>query len=146
MDSKQSDFYHKLRNDVKEWAEKKVGSENRWLEYILVAPDLFHLLTKLVMEKEVPPSKKIKLAAAITYFISPVDLLPEIFLGPVGYLDDIALVALILNELINSVDPKIVKKHWAGEQDILSLVKTIITNADSMLGAGMWQKLKRRFK
>lgn len=146
MDNKQTDFYHKLRKDVKKWAEEKVGSQNKWLEYVLVAPDLFHLLTKLVVDKEVPAGKKIKLAAAITYFISPIDLLPEMFLGPIGYLDDVALVALILNELINSVDPKVIRKHWAGEQDILSLVKTIIANADSMLGAGLWQKLKKKFK
>lgn len=67
------------------------------------------------------------------------------FLGPVGYLDDIAVAAFILNDLINEVDPQIVRKHWAGEQDVLILIKTILANADEMIGRKMWQRIMKRF-
>jgi uncharacterized membrane protein YkvA (DUF1232 family) len=33
---------------------------------------------------------------AIVYFLSPIDLLPEAFLGPIGYLDDILVMLLPL--------------------------------------------------
>ena len=145
MDTKQQDFYQKLRKDVKNWISKNLDKENKWTDYILAAPDLFHLLCKLSVDKDVPSNKKIKLVAGIAYFISPIDLLPEAFLGAVGYLDDIAVSAYILNELLNEIDPKIIRKHWAGEQDILDLVKTILANADSMIGSKLWKRIKKKF-
>ena len=145
MDEEKKDFYQKLRTDIKKWFDEKNIDDNRWAEYILLAPDLFHLLTKLAIDPDVPASKKVKIAGIIAYFISPLDFLPEMLLGPVGYLDDIALTAYILNDIINEVDPKIVQRNWAGERDILNLVKTIIANANNMIGSGLWKKLKRTF-
>jgi uncharacterized membrane protein YkvA (DUF1232 family) len=145
LHTKQQDFYQKLRKDVKNWISKNLDKENKWTDYVLAAPDIFHLLCKLSVDKDVPSNKKIKLVAGIAYFISPIDLLPEAFLGPIGYLDDIAVAAYILNELVNEIDPQIIRKHWAGEQDILDLIKTILSNADSMIGSKLWNRIKRRF-
>ncbi len=145
MNDRQSDFYQKIRKDVKHWLNDNLDKENKWADYILAAPDFFHLLCKLTADSEIPSNKKLKLLAAIAYFISPIDLLPEAFLGPVGYLDDIAVAAYILNELINEVDSQIVRKHWAGEQDVLDLIKTILVNADEMIGSKMWKRIKKRF-
>ena len=145
MEKKHLNFYKKIRKDVKRWANDNLDKENKWVDYILAAPDLFHLLCKLTTDSEIPSSKKIKLLGGIAYFISPMDLLPEMFLGPVGYLDDIAVTAFILNDLINEVDPQIVRKHWAGEQDVLDLIKTILANADEMIGSKMWHRIKKRF-
>ena len=146
MDEEKKDFYQKLRTDIKKWFDEKNIYDNRWAEYILLAPDLFHLLTKLAIDPDVPASKKVKIAGIIAYFISPLDFLPEMLLGPVGYLDDIALTAYILNDIINDVDPKIIQRNWAGDRDILSLIKTIIANANNMIGSGLWKKITRTFK
>src|SRR4030066_2508903 len=143
MDEQKKDFYQKLRADIKKWLDEKKTTDNRWAEYILLAPDFFHLLTKLTLDPDVPASKKVKLAGIIAYFISPLDFLPEMFLGPVGYLDDIALTAYILHDIINEVDPKIVQRNWAGDRDILNLTKTIIANVNNIIGSGVWKKLKR---
>lgn len=145
MNPSQQDFYKKIRNDVKTWLNKNLDRGNRWADYILAAPDLFHLLCKLSVDKDVPAKKKIKLIAGIAYFISPIDLLPEAHLGALGYLDDIAVAAYLLNELVNEVDPQIIRKHWAGEKDILDLVKTILVNADKMIGGRLWQKIRKIF-
>jgi len=146
MQQEEEDFYRKLRTKINIWIESSIGKEYKWREYILLAPDLFHLLTRLTMDKDVPESKKIKLAAVIVYFISPVDLMPEFLLGPIGFLDDIALSAYVLNDLINNTDPEIIRRNWAGEKDILALVKTILANANQFLGSGMWRKIKKLFK
>ena len=145
MNKGQLDFYKKIRKDVKHWVNDNLDKDNKWADYVLAAPDLFHLLCKLTTDSEIPTNKKMKLLGGIAYFISPIDLLPEMFLGPVGYLDDIAVAAFVLNDLINEIDPQIVRKHWAGEQDVLVLIKTILTNADKMIGSKMWQKIRKRF-
>ena len=145
MDKKQQDFYIKLRGQIKEWIAKKADKNYKWSEIILLAPDLFHLLCKLTIDSRVPVNKKVKLGAVIAYFISPLDLLPEAILGPIGYLDDIALTAYVLNDLINDIDAKIVTENWAGEKDILTMIKTILINSDKMIGSGLVKKIRKIF-
>jgi uncharacterized membrane protein YkvA (DUF1232 family) len=146
MNTREQDFYQKLRKQIKTWLDKTSKQQNRWTEFILLAPDFFHLLCKLMLDKEMPSKKKVKLAAAIAYFISPLDILPEAILGPVGYLDDVALTAYVLNDIINEVNPQIITRNWAGDRDILNLVKTILANSDKMLGSGVWRKIRTVLK
>lgn len=136
------DFYQQLRNRIKAW-EIKEGANHTWAEYILLAPDLFHLLCKLAMDKEVPSKEKAKLAAAIAYFVSPIDIIPEALVGPVGYVDDIAFAAYVLNSIIKSSNEEIVLKHWAGEKDLLIVLRDILQVADEMVGSGLWRRLKK---
>ncbi len=51
----------------------------------MFAPDLLHLLCKLTIDEDVPVKERAKLAAAIAYFISPIDLVPEAIVGIIGY-------------------------------------------------------------
>lgn len=93
-----------------------------------------------------PRKTKVKLGIALAYFISPIDLIPEGILGPLGYTDDLVITALVLNMMINETDPYLVQKHWAGEEDILILVKRIIETADQMIGGGLVNKIKALLK
>jgi uncharacterized membrane protein YkvA (DUF1232 family) len=144
MTNKEEDFYKKLRNDINSWMKKNTSLDNKWKDFILLAPDMFHLLVKLSLDSRVPISKKAKLTGAIAYFISPLDLLPELFLGPLGYLDDISIAAYVLNDVVNEIDPQIVREHWAGDSDILFHIKNILANANNMLGSGIWRKLRKK--
>jgi len=63
MNKRQSDFYQKIRKDVKRWVNDNLDRENKWVDYILVAPDLFHLLCKLTADSDIPSNKKLKLVA-----------------------------------------------------------------------------------
>ncbi|TYO95344.1 YkvA family protein [Desulfallas thermosapovorans] len=142
--SKEMDFYQNLRVKIKKWLDSKSGADNKWAEYILLAPDIFHLLYKLTLDKDVYVADKAKLAAAIAYFISPVDLIPEALLGPAGYVDDLALAAYVLNRIINNTDPEVVRRNWAGDGDVLEVIQSILRVADKMVGSGLWKKLKAR--
>jgi uncharacterized membrane protein YkvA (DUF1232 family) len=142
MNEKHQDFYVKLRKKVKRYQEKH---QSKYTDYLLLAPDLFHLLVKLSLDKRVPAGRKAKFLAVIAYFISPLDLLPEVFVGPIGYLDDIALSAYVLNEYINENDARIVRELWAGDQDILTVIKNILLTADKMIGSGLWRKIRDKF-
>jgi uncharacterized membrane protein YkvA (DUF1232 family) len=142
MNEEQQDFYKKLRKKIQAYLNKH---NSKYTEYLLLAPDLFHLLVKLSLDPRVPSEKKAKFVAVIAYFISPIDLLPEIILGPIGYLDDIALTAYVINEYINQTDPQIVRELWAGDQEILTIIKNIVTTADKLIGSGLWKKIRKRF-
>lgn len=146
MDSQQADFYQSLRGEIRDWLKSENGSSNQWAEYLMFAPDLFHLLCKLSIDPDVPIAEKVKLGAAIAYFVSPIDLIPAFVLGPVGYVDDIALAAYVLNSLIKSSGPAIVRKHWAGEGDILEVTQAILEFTNRMLGGGFLKRLEQMFK
>jgi len=142
MNEKEKRFYTKLRKNINRWLTDNTNINHKWREYILIAPDIFYLLVKLVQDPDVPQSKKIKLVTAIAYFISPIDLIPEAILGPIGYLDDIGIAAYVLNDLINTIDPQIIRRNWIGDVDILNVVKKILLNIDNMIGKGIWEKLR----
>jgi uncharacterized membrane protein YkvA (DUF1232 family) len=91
----------------------------------------------------VATSDKAKLAAAIAYFVSPVDLVPEALVGPLGYLDDIAVAAYVLHGMINHTEPEILRRHWAGDTDVLEVIKRILAAAERMLSSRVLGKLKR---
>jgi uncharacterized membrane protein YkvA (DUF1232 family) len=136
------DIYQKMRKQVRDYAKSDKAKKNKWGEYLMLAPDLFHLLCRLSADPAVNIKDKAKLGAAIAYFVSPMDLVPEMILGPVGLLDDLALSAYVLNSILNNTDPEVIQRNWAGEGDILEIVKNIIGMADEMVGSGLVKKLK----
>ncbi len=144
IDQRHQDFYLHLREKITGWLQGDNG-ENKWAPYIMLVPDMFHLLCKLVVDPKVSSKDKTKLAAVIVYFISPIDLVPEGIVGPMGYLDDIALTAYALNAIINNTAPEIIQKHWAGQDNILEVIRNVLATADEMLGSGLWDNLKTYF-
>lgn len=143
MKPEEQDFYKKLRQRIKKWSTEDEGRYHPWTKWLLVAPDFFHLLVRLAADPEVPIDKKAKFGAVLLYFISPIDILSELFIGPIGFIDDIVLSAYVLNDFVNDVDGSIVQKHWAGDEDVLELIRTIIASADQILGSGLFRKVKR---
>ena len=141
----QEDFYQGLRERMRKWLASEEGKNNKFAEYLMFGPDLFHLLCKLAFDPEVPIRQKAKLAGAIAYFVAPADLLPELLTGPIGFLDDVAIASYVLNGIVNQTDKTVLEKHWAGSTDVLELIQKIIKSADDMVGKGRWSKLKRRF-
>lgn len=146
MNNQEMDFYQELRVKVQEWLKSDEAKNNKWAEYLLYAPDLFHLLVKLSLDPDVPAMHKAKLLAAIAYFVSPFDILPEVVLGPIGLLDDVALASWVINTMINDTNPEILNRHWAGDGDSLEIMRKILASADEMIGSGLWEKIKAKIK
>lgn len=143
MREKDAGFYQTLRTRLQGWAASKEGKESRWVDTILMLPDFFYLMSKLMADSRVPTNSKVILAAAIAYVVSPVDFIPEVLLGPIGYLDDIAIVAFALDRILSrQVDPTILQEHWPGESDVLETLQTVIAAADKMIGSGLVRRIK----
>ena len=146
MEDQNYDFYQSIRNKIHSWIQTEEGRNNRWADYILAVPDIFHLLVKLTLDPAVPDKHKAELGLGLAYFISPIDLLPESLLGPLGLVDDLVVAAYILNTMLNETDPELVRKHWAGDQDVLRLVQQIIDSADEMIGSKIIDKIRVMFQ
>ena len=140
-----ADFYQALRARIANWLESK-GKGFKHAQILLLAPDMFHLLTRLVLDGRIPASEKATLGAAIAYFISPIDLFPEALLGPAGYVDDVALAAYALSRLINAGHGAVAKELWAGDGDLFDTIRRVLEIADEMVGSGLWQRLKNHLR
>ncbi len=53
--------------------------------------------------REIPYKVLVSLIAAVVYFISPIDLIPD-FIIPVGFLDDVAVLGWAINEAREHID------------------------------------------
>ena len=102
------------------------------------------LMANLSRDERVSRQVRAKLAGAVTYFINPLDFVPELIFGPAGLVDDVALAAYVLRELLETTDPSIVREHWEGDGDILDLIRQVLAVADAMLGGPVWRRLLAR--
>jgi len=139
------DFYEKIREKLFKWANNE-GKKNKLLNTIMLAPDLFYLLWKLSLDSEVPVKQKAKAILGLTYFILPLDFMPESLMGPIGYLDDIVATVLILNSLLNDVPQELLEKYWLGEGSILLIIQKILKTSNELIGTGVLELLKKLFK
>ena len=114
--------------------------QTRLKEYVLLVPRLLKLIWALARDPRVPPRTKAVLVVLAGYLASPVDLIPD-FLPGIGQLDDIAVIAFALDQMLNRVDANIVREHWDGDRDILELVQEILDISTGFLPG--W--LKKRF-
>ena len=138
---KHADFYQSLRARIDGWLAQR-GTRFRHAKLLLIAPDLFHLMCRLVADPRIAPAEKAKLGAAIAYFVTPIEALPELFIGPGGFLDDLAVAAYALHSVINAGHGEIAREYWAGDGDVLEQVQAVLASADQMIGTGLWQRLR----
>jgi uncharacterized membrane protein YkvA (DUF1232 family) len=128
------EFYRTLR-------EKVAGYTGAYADYVLLVPDLFLLITRLMLDPRIDSKHKIYLGAALAYAISPIDLISERRFGPLGYLDDLVVIVAALNMLFKDVDRKIILEHWSGKEDLLATVEKVLAQADQLIGMGRLEKI-----
>ena len=145
MNKEHEAFYQTLRRTIREWTASEEGKANRYVEFILLVPDFFNLLVQLTLDPDVSVKDKAKVAAAIAYFISPIDLIPEGIVGPIGYIDDIGVTAYVLNNILQNTPEEVLLRHWENESDLLVNIQSILQLADEMIGSGLWQRLRKMF-
>ncbi len=128
------DVYRAMRDKV-------AGYTGAYADYVLLVPDLFLLISRLMLDPRIEARHKVYLGAAVAYVISPIDLLSERRFGPLGYLDDLIVVVAALNMLFNEVDRRIILEHWSGKEDLLRTVQKILAQADQLIGKGRLEKI-----
>ncbi len=91
-------------------------------EIIKHTPDMYKLFINLFQDPDVPPKSKHIINATILYFISPIDIVPEEYYGPMGYLDDLFLCTWSLKKLEQEIGLEILEKNWEGEEKLDTII------------------------
>ena len=111
---------------------KKREAKGRMKNLLMFLPNMFTMLGRLIKDGRVPVAEKALFAAAIVYVIMPLDFIPDV-IPFVGQMDDIYLVALTLLRLINRTDETVIREHWKGGGDIVSLANSAASLAPMLL-------------
>lgn len=139
-------FYDRMRESIRRYLENKGSVAGTTSEYLLLAPDVFVLLWRLVNDSRVNAKNKVMLGSGLAYYLFPLDIMPEAFLGPIGYLDDLVFAVYLLNKILADTDPAILREHWSGRDDVLDSIRKVLNAADNLVGKDILGKLKRNVK
>jgi uncharacterized membrane protein YkvA (DUF1232 family) len=99
------------------------------------------LFVRLMGDPRVSPSLKMEIAAASAYIISPIDLMPEAFMGPAGLIDDAIVGVIALNRVVKAMGQageSVLREYWDGDQDILVVMKDLLDKADKFVSGPVW--------
>jgi uncharacterized membrane protein YkvA (DUF1232 family) len=135
-------LYDRLRARVREPGEVQTGL----LDLLLLVPDLTVLLMRLLRDERVPIGSKGIAMLGIGYVLSPLDILPELFLGPIGFVDDLLILGTALSRMMNRVHPDVVRSHWPGQQDALETIQRVTTWTEDQLQGGLRRTLGGLFR
>lgn len=139
-------FYDRMREAIRSYLGKKGSVSGTTGEYLLLAPDVFVLLWRLVNDSRVNAKNKVMLGSGLAYYFFPLDIMPEGFLGPIGYIDDLVFAVYLLNKVLADTPPEVLREHWSGREDILSTIQTVLNAADKLVGKEILGKFKKTMK
>src|SRR5688500_13424764 len=135
-----------MREAIRRYLDKKGTVVGKSGEYLLLAPDVFVLLWRLINDKRVNAKNKMMLGSGLAYYFFPLDIMPEGFLGPIGYLDDLVFGVYLLNKLLADTDPAVLREHWSGSEDVLAMITKVLNAADNLVGSDILGKIKKGAK
>jgi uncharacterized membrane protein YkvA (DUF1232 family) len=139
-------FYDRIRQNIQRYLDRKGGVLEKTGEYLLLVPDFFILLWRLVTDPRVNGKNKVLLGSSIAYYVIPFDFIPEALIGPMGYMDDLVFGVYVLNKIMGDIDPAIVREHWSGEHDVLDSIQRVLNAADSLVGSDLLGRFKKMMK
>ena len=137
-------FYDRLRQRMLTAIERRGGRlAPTAVRALLLVPDVFMLLVRLALDKQVPASARAMIGGALAYFILPVDLLPEAFAGAGGFVDDLVLAAAVLTHTFGGDLEPYARKHWSGAEELRKVLTDVAEAAEGLLGANLYERLRK---
>jgi uncharacterized membrane protein YkvA (DUF1232 family) len=137
-------YYDRLRQRMLALAERRNSKLGKpAIEALLLAPDVFILLVRLTLDRDVPPRARALIGGALAYFVLPFDLFPEGVVGSVGFLDDIVVAAAVLSQALGGDLEPYARKYWNGDQELRQTLHQITRSAGALLGRNLYGRLSR---
>jgi uncharacterized membrane protein YkvA (DUF1232 family) len=139
-------FYDRMRERIRAYLDKKGTVAGATGEYLLLAPDVFVLLWRLVNDPCVNSKSKVALGGGLAYFLFPLDMMPEAFFGPVGFIDDLIFAVLLLKKVLADTDVAVVREHWSGRGELLTMIEKVLSSAEQLVGSELLGRFKKTVK
>ncbi|MEM1202375.1 MAG: DUF1232 domain-containing protein [Acidobacteriota bacterium] len=136
-------FYDRLRRRVTDHVERRGGTLGpRTTEALLLVPDVFILLVRLMLDKDVPKATRTLIGGALAYFVLPFDLLPEAIVGPAGFVDDLVLALTVMAQVFSPDLEAHAERYWSGSKKLRRVIADILGAAQGLLGVDLYDRLR----
>ena len=129
LDARERRLYDRVRAQI---THIEPGASSGLRDMMLVLPDLTVLATRLLRDRRVPRGSKLVALVGVGYVLSPIDLLPGLVFGPIGFVDDAIVLTAALSRMLNHVHPDIVRSHWSGKGDALEAIQRAARWSESL--------------
>jgi len=140
-------FYDSLKARIIEWLSTKLGGRLvKLAEFTFLLPDIMILLGRLLLDRRAPRRLRIKLGMILGYMASPLDLVPETMVGPIGLVDDLVLVAFALDRVFAEVNEEILAEHWSGRPEHLEKLGELADLVDGIFSGKVGGKLQHWYE
>lgn len=135
--------YDRIRGRITSALERRGGKlSQKTVDALLLVPDVFILLVRLLLDKDVPKDTRMAVGGALAYFILPTDLLPEILVGGVGYVDDLVLAVAVLSQVFGRDLEPHAERYWSGSKQLRVVITDILEAAHGLLGRRFYDRLR----
>jgi uncharacterized membrane protein YkvA (DUF1232 family) len=145
-DKRAARFYDRNRNRIQKFVDRKGSVIGKAADFLLLVPDVFILLWRLLRDNRVSGKNKVLLGSAVAYYVFPFDLIPEAIVGPIGYLDDLIFGVYVLNRMMIDTDAAILREHWSGSEDVLQMIQRVMAAADELVSKQVIDRIKKLVK
>ena len=115
MASEFKDFYCTLIENLENY-------EGEYASFIDCGPSLFKLLCD-VLDEDIDKSSRLEVHAAISYFVVPMDVIPEQVYGPYGYIDDIFISVYVLKRLAEKYSFDFLQEVWDRDSNVEEVIE-----------------------
>ncbi|HEX8171098.1 MAG TPA: YkvA family protein [Thermoanaerobaculia bacterium] len=139
-------YYDRVRQSIRRYLDSKGKLAGKTGEYLLLVPDVFMLLWRLINDARVNSKNKMLLGSGLAYFVFPLDIVPEALLGGAGYVDDLVFAVYLLNKMLGDTDAAVLREHWSGSEDVLAMIQRVLGAADNLVGSDLLGRLKKTMK
>ncbi|MBW4256592.1 DUF1232 domain-containing protein [Methanobacterium sp. YSL] len=127
MENYFTEFYEVLRENLQTYDET-------YDEFINNGPELFKLLTEILNKKRIDPIIRLKISAAIAYFVAPYDVISEQLYGPMGYIDDIFISVFVLKDIEDDLGLGYLQNMWHGDEELKNVIDECYNKSVEYLG------------
>lgn len=126
MEHEFQDYYDILSRNLESY-------QGEYAPFIDHGPELFKLLNELLIKSEISSEYRLKISAAIAYYVVPLDVIPEQVYGPYGYIDDIFITAYVIKILADKYGYSYLEKLWEGDRELESVVEECYEKSTEIL-------------
>ena len=109
------DFYCTLLENLENF-------DGEYASFIDCGPNLFKLLCDL-LDEDVDKEDRFKINAAISYYVVPMDVIPEEIYGAYGYIDDIFISVYVLKFLAEKYSFDFLQEAWDFGNDVEEVIE-----------------------
>lgn len=127
METNFKDYIDVLEENLRSYE----GEYNKIVDY---SPILFKLLTDILNEKIISSETRLKISAALGYFVAPFDIIPEQIYGPDGYIDDLYIVSYVLMDITTEYGHDFLNELWKSDENLIEVIDKCYTITSEILG------------